>query len=107
MNKQQVLISDKDDEKPKLGTSLVVQGLRNRASTVGSAGSICSQGTKIPPASRMSKKGGAGGGQYAKTKLLLVGSINGKKLLNVNLSAYMWISKFYTETALYNSVYNE
>ena len=87
MNKQQVLISDKDDEQPKLGTSLVVQGLRDRASTVGSSGSICSQGTKIPPASQHVQKRGSGG--YAKTELLVADSINGKKLLNVNLSDYM------------------
>ena len=79
-------MSDKDGEKPKVGTSLVVPYLRGCASTVGSTGSICSQGTKIPRALQHVQKIGGGN---AKTKLLLAGSINGKKLLNVNLSAYV------------------
>ena len=45
--------------------------------------------------------------ENAKTKALLAGSINRKNLLNVDLSADIWISRFYVETALYNSTYNE
>ena len=78
-------MSDKDGEKPKLGTSLVVPYLRGCASTAGSTGPICSQGAKIPHALQHVQKIG---GEMPKLNCCLQAAST-EKNLNVNLSNYM------------------